>query len=360
MKGSQHVGHTTRSEGTGLDAEQLGYSVAASYVNGLLGVATSLLLDRAELLALVQLDEDILATPSNRIVLDDFLRLATIIESSTNRQDIGLFMAEQALPGTFSALGYAAMSCDNLEEAALLIPRYEDVVLNAGVTQFLVNDGVASISWKAKTSDVAIRVLHDVVVAGWYCFAKWVTTLNQYSPMRVRFSHKRPADITHYQELFQCPLEFEAPVNEIIFDAQFLKVPLPQVDRELHQLMKQKADSLLSGLALSDSLHQQVVNVLRHCLPKHEANIVTVANTLNISERTLRRHLSDEGFTFAQVLVDVRSRLSMLYLKNSDLSILDVALLLGYSNQSAFTSAFKTWNEITPSLWRKQENDKIT
>lgn len=332
-----------------------GYSVSASYVNGLLGVATSLDLERGALLAQANLEEAVLSIPSNRIVLEDFFHLSQLIATQSKREDIGLLMAEQALPGTFSALGYAAMSCENLEQAALLVPRYEDVVVNAGVTDFKVKGNVASLSWKAKSPEVAQRVLHDAVVAGWYCFAKWVTTLNEYKPMRIRFAHRRPADISHYQQLFQCSLEFEAPLNEILFDAQFLQVPLPQVDRELNNLMREKADQLLGCMATSGSLRQQVVNMLRHCLPKHEASVVTVASALNMSERTLRRRLMDEGCTFAQILSEVRSGLSVVYLKNVELSILDVALLLGYSNQSALTSAFKSWHGVTPSAWREQQ-----
>ena len=330
------------------------YTAAAAYANSLLRTATTLGIERQSLLDKFNISEDLLASPANRVPLQLFLDLANHIALKCDRDDIGLLMAEQARPGTYSALGYAAMSCATLLEAALLIPRYEDVVINAGNTKLSHQGDIATISWVSKLNDNSHYILNDVIVAGWFCFAKWATNVNDQYPLTVRFSHSKPKDIAHYESLFQCPIEFSSPSNEIEFETKLLSTSIAQVDREFNQLMQAKADQLMNQLVSAGTAREKVVAIIRDILPKHEATITTVAKAMGISERTLRRRLAEEDCSFQQLLTEIRVRLANVYLDNPELSILDIALLLGYSDQSAFSSAFKNWHGITPSAWQKE------
>lgn len=329
-------------------------SVSAAYFNSLLGTAEQMGTSRASLLQALSLDAEMLQDKERRISARLFLTLLDTIIATGGRDDIGLVMAEQARPGTFSALGYAAMSCATLGEAAALIPVYEDVVLDIGVTTLDVQGDIALLAWQAKHPAGQTRALHDVIVAGWFCFAQWVTGLSGFYPLRVTFTHARPSDITHYQTLFCCELQFASPRNAIEFDAKFLRIPIVQADHAFNRLMRSKADELMAQLATSGSMRQRVVTLLQTSLPRQQVTLATAAVALSLGERTLRRRLAEEHCSFQQILTEVRVRLASLYLKDPTLTLLDIALLLGYADQSSFTTAFKSWHGFTPGHWREE------
>ena len=93
--------------------------------------------------------------------------------------------------------------------------------------------------------------------------------------------------------------------------------------------------------------------VLLPLMPKCEATLEHAALALGMSPRSLQRHLDQESFKFQEILDLVRQELARIYLRDPQLSILDVSLLLGYAEQSSFTRAFRNWFGATPSSWRR-------
>ena len=89
-------------------------------------------------------------------------------------------------------------------------------------------------------------------------------------------------------------------------------------------------------------------------LPHGKAQVSQVAHKLGVSPRTLRRHLASEGLTFASVLNALRSDLAKRHLADRTLSISKIAWLLGYSDVSAFSNAYKRRTGITPQASRPQ------
>jgi AraC-like DNA-binding protein len=87
-------------------------------------------------------------------------------------------------------------------------------------------------------------------------------------------------------------------------------------------------------------------------LPHGKANADEVARCLGMSHRTLARRLSSEGLTFSEILDELKADLASRYLKEGHLQISRIAWLLGYSQVSAFTHAFKRWTGMTPRQMR--------
>lgn len=325
-------------------------SVSAAYLTSVLTAATQAGLSRADLLAAAGLADPSAHEPDQRIPAALFLALLNHI-SERGLPDIGLRTARLARPGTFGALGYAAMSCRTLGEAAALTPLYEDLVLNLGKTHVAVENEEGVIRWQARHPHAALRPLNDLIVGGWFCFAQWVTG-QFHQPRAVYFHHPAPDDTAPYTSLFACPVYFSAAANAIHFDAAYLATPVVQPDDALHHLMCRRAEHLLAQLAVGGGLRQQVVAAIQSALPRQSATQTRVAEALGMSERTLRRRLAEEDASFQQLLTEVRSRLALVYLRDDSLALQDIALLLGYHEQSAFTTAFKHWHGMTPGQWR--------
>jgi AraC-like DNA-binding protein len=81
--------------------------------------------------------------------------------------------------------------------------------------------------------------------------------------------------------------------------------------------------------------------------------IAEVAEALDISVRTLQRHLAHEGFTFQEILRTDRLEKAMRLLETTRATVLDIALALGYSDHAHFTRAFHRARGIAPSAHRR-------
>ena len=87
-------------------------------------------------------------------------------------------------------------------------------------------------------------------------------------------------------------------------------------------------------------------------LSRGEATVRNVSQELGMSVRTFARRLNDAGSTFAEILDQLRSDLARKYLSDADLAPSQIAFLLGYSEVSAFSHAFKRWTGTSPGEWR--------
>jgi AraC-like DNA-binding protein len=118
--------------------------------------------------------------------------------------------------------------------------------------------------------------------------------------------------------------------------------------------MERQADALLHERPTTDTPEALVRRALGRLLPEGEPSVTRVAAAIHTSPRTLRRRLEARGFTFRALLEDARKRLAVRYLREPQLSLAEIAHLLGYSEQSAFTRAFRYWMNTTPKRWRSE------
>jgi AraC-like DNA-binding protein len=102
------------------------------------------------------------------------------------------------------------------------------------------------------------------------------------------------------------------------------------------------------------ALQSMVANQLVALLPSGEARAAAVAQRLGMSTRSFTRHLAEEGTTFGEILERLRQHLASGYLADNRMSSQQIAWLLGYSEPSAFTHAYKRWTGTTPRRARKR------
>jgi AraC-like DNA-binding protein len=103
-----------------------------------------------------------------------------------------------------------------------------------------------------------------------------------------------------------------------------------------------------------DALVDQLRRMLADLMACGEANADAVSRHLRVSRRTLQRRLKAEKTSFQKVLNEVRADLAVRYLSDKRLKSLEVAMLLGYSNLSSFTTAFKSWYDMPPAVYRQK------
>jgi len=119
------------------------------------------------------------------------------------------------------------------------------------------------------------------------------------------------------------------------------------------QLIEQ-ADKYLRSLYAQDNYAAQLKRMLAELMAEGEANADAACRALKLSRRTLQRRLKAEKTSFQKVLQEVRAELAISYLKDDRLKALEVAMLLGYSSISSFTTAFKSWYDLPPAEYRQR------
>jgi len=119
------------------------------------------------------------------------------------------------------------------------------------------------------------------------------------------------------------------------------------------QLIEQ-AESYLRSLYEQDNIAEQLMRKLTELMAAGEANADAACRALRLSRRTLQRRLRAEKTSFQKVLNEARAVLAVNYLSDERLKSFDVAMLLGYSSISSFTTAFKSWYDMPPAEYRQR------
>lgn len=167
----------------------------------------------------------------------------------------------------------------------------------------------------------------------------------------VSFTHRPPKSTVEYRTVFGCPVVFNAQFNGIVCQRDSLETQLPGRDANLARFAQIPLDK-----ALAQSRQQrfesvrQLVSVL---LPQGRATADQVALHLGVDRRTVHRQLAQESETFSKILLSIRKDLVAHQLRDSDRSITDIALLLGFGSSSAFAHWFKKHHGASVSQWRQ-------
>jgi AraC-like DNA-binding protein len=170
-------------------------------------------------------------------------------------------------------------------------------------------------------------------------------------PRAVRFRHPAPDDTTEHEALFRCLLEFDAPHTEIDFDDDSLDCPLPHANETYRLIFQGQVERALARLPGESGTAKDVRAAAQAALLGGHCSLSGTARALGMSERTLQRRLRDDGTSFGELLDSLRREMATAYL-DKQLSVAEIAWLLGYAEPSAFHHAFKRWTGTTPEQVR--------
>jgi AraC-like DNA-binding protein len=175
-------------------------------------------------------------------------------------------------------------------------------------------------------------------------------------PAELHFTFGRPRGAKKDVEVFGCPVLYGQPENKLIFDTEWLN-GTPNFGNEVtNSELTELCDRLLSELKLSTGLAGRVREIFLASLAR-PMSFDLVAERLRISSRTLRRKLEQEGTSFRELIDELRAHAAIKYVRDTDLTIEDVAFALGFSDAAAFRHAFRRWTKSAPHEYRRARID---
>jgi AraC-like DNA-binding protein len=287
-------------------------------------------------------------------LLIDMLHAA---EKATGNSAIGLQAGSQFRPSTFLDIGYGLIACQNLREALAFNYQYQRLTQEIGRTSVVVDGEIARIKWRTQIKDFDyVRPATEAAFAGYAVLGRWLTWDSKAKVRAMYFRHGEVAHAQLCESLFQCPVYFNAAQDVMELDAETLLRPMPQANATLLAHLRVRLDRALAEFEGGLGVQARVRDIIQQLLSDGgndgaAPDLVNVAAILNMSERTLRRRLADEGGTFRQVLTEARQEACEIYLKERRWSVAELAQMLGYSEHSAFSRAFKKWFGMPPSQY---------
>lgn len=188
-------------------------------------------------------------------------------------------------------------------------------------------------------------------------FARMVCTTRRFAGTgpfvtAVHVTHSEPAYRAEYDRIFRVPVTFGSNRNALQIDEVLLSsCQFPTSPRYVTGVLRDHAEALLQKLERSQSTRDRVERLLTSMLQTRDVSIGVIAGTLGLSRQTLFRRLRAEGVTFEQVLDELRHKLALNYLRVNKTSVKQTARLVGYSDPSAFSRAFKRWVGSSPRVY---------
>jgi len=329
--------------------------VTAAYLQPLLETAAARGVAASALATAAGLAPDCLAPLPERLAAADYIALLDAGSRLAADPHFGLHVGERVRPGTFSVYGLVLLACRDIGQALEQTQRYEALAHDLGRSRLEPAGALARYTWTSHFPH-ASRHLAESVFAGIRTFGSWLAG-RPLAPRALAFAHACPdgADPAEYARVLGGMPAFGAPAHTADFDAALLALPLPAADTGMYPLLQQHAERLLRARAqASGGIVAQVHAAIVRTLAREPARLAGIAAELDLSARTLQRKLADAGATFQQVLDAARYALAMDYLRQDGLSLVDIAFLLGFQEQSAFTHAFREWSGMNPGAWRER------
>lgn len=313
-------------------------------------------IDRMPLFASVGLDPDA-ETDVKQMIADTVYygmleQIAALLEDAT---DFPLRVGASMHCDDYGAFGLAWKTAPTLLGSLERAERYARILTS-----------VAEYEVRAEGSDayfllhrdgarrLGLRFSNEATLASAYSIMQEVSS-EPFSPLAVHCKHPAPASTAAHEAHFGCPVFFGSDKDGLLISEADLNRRNKLGDDAISRFLTAHLDEEVAKRAAETSFEQVLLRRISDRLSEGPPRAGTVAREMGMSERTLHRRLSDEGLSFQSLLEKARLRLAEGLLIQSDHSIAEIAFLTGFSEQSAFTRAFKRWVDQTPAAFRDRK-----
>ena len=250
--------------------------------------------------------------------------------------------------------GYGLMSSATVRDAYEFAARYHKLASPTTTMRLREKGGV--LAWQFESlfqfdpASAIYRFMLELQFAAALSLVRDVVG-TRIRPLAMCARYPVPPHAHLYPMYLDCPAHFGQPTNELRFDAALLEVRPGFANPLTAALLREVCDQMLSKMCSSTGVASKVQGILLQN-PGEFPDIDRVAQKLHMVSRTLRRKLSAEGTSYTQILSDVRKHLAIGYLRETRLTVDNIAESLGFSEASSFRQAFRRWTGKNPSNFR--------
>lgn len=327
------------------------YSVSAEYLALLLDVLSRRGVATETLLADTRIDPGCWRDPQARITAQDFEVVATRAMALSGEPWLGWELGASMTLSSHGFLGYAAMSSATLGEALELAVKYFRT-RSTLVQLETFTDGdmaVMQINELLALGDLAPLIMESLFSSFHFMGEKLVPGLDVIGELR--FSYPEPDYFARMRPVMPVPVYFDCAYNQMRFPVERMQYPLQFADPRLARMAADQCEQEMASIKLPPPLLGQVRRIILGGGGRFPG-VEEVAGELHMSSRTLKRKLQQLGTSYQEVLDGLRKGLAVEYLTQSEKTVDEIAMTLGYSDASNFARAFRRWTARSPSDYR--------
>jgi len=327
-----------------------GYTVPAKQVRFVLQVGERLGISQSSLLAAGALDHKPLVNPEQPIAVEHLYRMHHSLAQLSDNPDIGLFIGRSAYLNLVDVLLYLSSICGCLRQWLKMMPSVLEVYGDLGKAVIIKQGDSLRSEW-CPLVELAVSGRYTIDMA--LCIASTILGSICLQPVvitKAQFTYPQPNDLTFLKQCFGDNLSFDQEHSALHFDAACLDFALIQANSDNPIDDNNPWQQYINNVAGDDFLFT-LRQSIACALPTGEMSIDGVAQELGISRRTLQRRLSERVTNFQDIVQDLRSQMALYFLADNKMDVTSIAFVLGYSDSSSFSSAFKTWHGSAPSKY---------
>lgn len=266
---------------------------------------------------------------------------------------LALTMSSEMKPRHAGLMGFLAMTSGTLRDVGSVVVRFHHLLNDIETVQTYQEAHQFVLEVRQMTCVRSPRLIL-VTLGSWAWYAKWLTGRED---MRFHIDLMQPAPpaIDQHWAFFGGHIRFNQPRNALMGDRAYLKLAVTQQEPLVNRILQQQAQAQLDRLTgRSGTFMGHIERLLKGQLNQGEVTLAALASELNMSPRTVQSRLEASGMIFRTVVDRVRQRQAESYLKDSRMPLVEIALLLGFANQTSFHHAFKRWTGKSPGEFRRQ------
>ncbi len=311
-------------------------------------------LDAKALFEAVGVDPEVLRDPGARLsatVWDDLVRRAVAL---THDPSLGLDADRCWHPSHLGALGFAWLSSGTLRQGLQQVVRYSRLLGERAAVHFEPHPAGLEFVFNAGRSDpLASRVIADFTLSLLLGMCR-MNAGEDFRPLQVCLEHPPPPDLLErYRSHYRCPVHVDRGRDSFLLAGADADRVLPSANRQIAATLDRVLIEQFAHLDRGDIVARAKASLLDR-MSTGDLSEQDLAQTLHMSRRTLQRKLAEAETTYQQLVDDTRQELALAYIRDPRYSVTDITFMLGFSQQSAFTRAFRRWTGAAPSEYRQR------
>ncbi len=289
-----------------------------------------------------------------RISIDLYNSIWMKTAALSKDKDFGLHFGERMLDLHIGHVLFSLMmNSPDIGTAVDKFIRYHLLMADIIQPSLVIDGALAYLTWESISPSNKLQRSHIEAILSLFISILRRLVETGIDPVEVHLSYPKPDNIDEYKRIFNSPLLFGKENNRIVFRKDILQLAISAANPELYAVLnhfiKKIPDELFSSITWVDKVKKVIGSLL---VNDEKPGLKSVATNLNISTRNLQNKLKEENTSYQMLLDSVRKDMAVKFLKRRELSFLDIAFLLGFSEQSSFNHAFKRWTGTIPSQYK--------
>ncbi len=324
--------------------------ISVTFVHKFVNFAAADQGERARLLRALGVEPTGPVDPKDMVTDTDFFGMVEHLSSSTpSGRSLAIRVGASMSCDEYGAFGLAFKTALNLAGSYKRVERYGRIITS--IANFRMVDGERSTFLEVIPAVVVrpgLQMTNELALAAATALSREVCR-DDFTPLAVHMAHRAPGTISCYRDHFQCPIHFQAGRDALEVSHQAVNSPNRLADEGISAFFDTHLDNAVSDLPKDVGLIRRVRSEIARTLSEGLPKLSAIAQHMGMSGRTLQRRLASTDHTFQSLVESSQRELASRLLRTTDHSIMEVAFLTGFTDQSTFARAFKRWNGHTPS-----------